>query len=334
MQFLQGCKLLCYKLFFIFYFSFIGVICASELIPYKKNHITLLSDNDAYFEPTNYDRYYTAGHNLSYTSKEYIYSPLSNIALLSRLFDDEYVSAFGISFGQEIYTPQSRYAVPPPKNDAPYAGYIYLDAMIQNRTYNFLEQLELNTGLVGEDALGKEAQDYIHNLIGLYHFAGWDYQIKNEFILNLYYKAIYRFDVLENIIDFLPYGIIALGNARTHAEFGMRMRIGYGLNGDFGIQKATTNRIGTTSLNDCFRFYILGGISERFVGRNIFIQGNTIGGFKTELDINRLVYEAELGAIVAYKGISLSYIYSYKQKEFSTQPSNSNYATIALEISF
>ena len=311
-----------------------GIGYASELIPYEKHHIALSSDNDAYFEPTNYDRYYTAGHNLSYTSKEWINSPLRHVALLSRIFDSEYASSFGISLGQEIYTPSDRYSLQPPQNDTPYGGYLYLNTMIQNRTNNFVEQLELNFGMVGKDALGKEAQEWIHKLINLYSFAGWNSQIQNEFILNLYYKAMYRLDIVPNIIDVLPYGIIALGNAHTHAEIGMRMRIGYGLQGDFGIQKAAANHIGTTSLNDSFRFYIIGGISERFVGRNIFIQGNTIGGVQTNLDMNRFVYEAEFGALIAWKGISLSYIYSYKQKEFSTQLLDSNYATMRLEISF
>lgn len=323
-----------FNLFFTLLFTMFGIGYASELIPYEKHHIALSSDNDAYFEPTNYDRYYTAGHNLSYTSKEWINSPLRHVALLSRIFDSEYASSFGISLGQEIYTPSDRYSLQPPQNDAPYGGYLYLNTMIQNRTNNFVEQLELNLGMVGKDALGKEAQEWIHKLINLYSFAGWNSQIQNEFILNLYYKAMYRLDIIPNIIDVLPYGIIALGNAHTHTEIGMRMRIGYGLQGDFGIQKAAANHIGTTSLNDSFRFYIIGGISERFVGRNIFIQGNTIGGVQTNLDMNRFVYEAELGALIAWKGISLSYIYSYKQKEFSTQLLDSNYATMRLEISF
>ena len=307
---------------------------SEEIIPYNKHHIALSSDNDAYFEPTNYDRYYTAGHNLSYTSKEWLDSKLQYLALFSRLFKQDLASSFSVGIGQEIYTPAARFAINPPANDAPYGGYLYINTMIQNRTNNFLEQLELNTGVVGEIALGKEAQDLIHRLIHYYSLAGWSHQIKNEFILNAYYKAMYRFDIVSNIIDILPYGVVALGNANTHLEIGAKMRIGYGLHGDFGIQKATSNHIGTTSLNDDFRFYLTFGIAERFVGRNIFIQGNSFGGFQTGLDMARCVYEAEIGTLIAWKGISLAYVYSYKQKEFSTQLLNSNYATIRLEVSF
>ncbi len=304
-----------------------------EFLPYRKHHIALASDNDAYFEPTNYDRYYTAGHNLSYTSKEWLASPLGYVAL-SSLFATDRASAFSVALGQEIYTPAARFAVRPPANDAPYGGYLYLNTTIQNRTHNFMEQVSLSLGMVGKAAFGKEAQDWIHSLIHYYPLAGWEYQIKNEFIFNLYYKAIYRFDIIENIIDILPYGVIALGNAHTHAELGMRMRIGYGLHGDFGIQKSTINHIGSASINDDLRFYIIGGIAGRLVGRNIFIQGNTIGGFQTQLDMARFIYEAEIGALLAWKGISLAYVYSYKQKEFSTQLLDSNYATLRLEISF
>ncbi|GAB0173289.1 lipid A deacylase LpxR family protein [Helicobacter trogontum] len=322
-------------------FILTGFVCmlntigyASEISAYNKHHIALSSDNDVYFEPTNYDRYYTAGHNLSYTSKEWQNSPLQSLALFSRLFKKDLASSFSIGLGQEIYTPAARFAVHPPADDAPYAGYLYLNTMIQNRTSNFLEQLELNIGMVGKAALGKEAQDLIHTLVHYYPLAGWDHQIKNEFILNAYYKAMYRVDIVPNIFDILPYGVIALGNANTHLELGAKMRIGYGLHGDFGIQKATSNHIGTTSLNDNPRFYVMLGIAERFIGRNIFIQGNSFGGFQTELDMARLMYEAEIGALIAWKGISLAYVYSYKQKEFSTQLLDSNYATLRLEISF
>ena len=145
---------------------------------------------------------------------------------------------------------------------------------------------------------------------------------------------MYRFDIISNIFDILPYGVIALGNANTHLELGAKMRVGYGLHGDFGIQKATSNHIGSMSLNDDFRFYVTLGIAERFVGRNMFIQGNSFGGFQTQLDMARCVYEAEIGALIAWKGISLAYMYSYKQKEFREQLLDSNYATLRLEISF
>lgn len=322
-------------------FMLISAICmlnatlyAREIVAYNKHHIALSSDNDAYFEPTNYDRYYTAGHNLSYTSKEWQNSPLAYTALFSRLFKKDLVSSFSIGIGQEVYTPSARFALNPPANDAPYGGYLYLNTMIQNRTDNFLEQLELNIGMVGKAALGKEAQDLIHELINYYPLAGWDHQIRNEFVLNAYYKAMYRFDIISNIFDILPYGVIALGNANTHLELGAKMRVGYGLHGDFGIQKATSNHIGSMSLNDDFRFYVTFGIAERFVGRNMFIQGNSFGGFQTQLDMARCVYEAEIGALIAWKGISLAYMYSYKQKEFREQLLDSNYATLRLEISF
>ena len=63
-----------------------ATLYAREIVAYNKHHIALSSDNDAYFEPTNYDRYYTAGHNLSYTSKEWQNSPLAYTALFSSAF--------------------------------------------------------------------------------------------------------------------------------------------------------------------------------------------------------------------------------------------------------
>ena len=82
------------------------------------------------------------------------------------------------------------------------------------------------------------------------------------------------------------------------------------------------------------RAYFQFGFSERFVLRNIFLQGNTIGGVQSDLDLNRAIYGIELGAVFAWRGYALSYLYSYKRREFVTQLANHSYATIRLEVSF
>lgn len=327
-----------YGIFMTKYFLFFGIFLCNyayclELVPYEKQSLSLQSDNDAYFEPLNYDRYYTAGHNLAYTSKEYDDTFMHFIGIVSP-FLDYTISRFQVSIGQEIYTPSDKFNPNPPLTDAPYAGYLYANFMIQNRTNYFMESLSLNLGMVGPYALGKEAQDMIHSWIHYYSLSGWSHQLQNEFVVNAYYKAIGKVPIIDNIIDVLPYGVVALGNANTHLELGAKLRIGYGLNGDFGIPKATTNWIGSTSISDDFRIYLSGGIAERIVARDMFLQGNTFGGYKSLVTLNHFVYELELGGIVAWKGISLAYLWTYTQKEFVQQVDNANYATIRLEISF
>ncbi|RDU66076.1 DUF2219 domain-containing protein [Helicobacter didelphidarum] len=327
---------------FILLFLVIDILHARDIVAYKKQTFSLATDNDAYFEPTNYDRFYTAGHSLSYTSKEFQQSFLHYVGISSFLSKNlsltlpysSVISRFSINLAQEIYTPNSKYVTIPPKDDMPYGGYLYANFMAQNRIGNFMEQASLNIGLVGPYALAKETQDIIHILTNVSRYAGWDSQIHNEFIFNLYYKAMYKIPIIENIIEFLPFGTIALGNAHTHVDFGARLRIGWGLWGDFGIQKAHTNNLGSTSIDDNFRFYLSGGILGRVVGRNIFIQGNTIGGVQTSLDVNHFIYEAELGMAIAWKGFVAGVVYTYKQKEFLTQARDSNYTTLRIEVSF
>lgn len=300
---------------------------------YNKQSISLQSDNDAYFAPTDYDRYYTAGHNLTYTSKEFINNPLKYVGF-SLLINTNPISRFSIGLGQELYSPADRLNPNPSLYDYPFAGFLYMSGMVQNRVDDFMEQIFLDIGIIGNAALGQETQDIIHSLTNNPKLPGWRHQIKNEFIFNIYYKAMYRFPIIDNIIEILPYGILALGNAHTHLEIGVKLRIGWGLHGDFGIPKAITGHIGSTSINDDFRIYIQGGFGERLIGRNIFLQGNTIGGYQSLVALNYAIYEAEIGVLVAWKGCALSFMFSNRQKEFVQQLRNHNYATLRLEISF
>ncbi len=302
-------------------------------IAYNKFSLSLYTDNDAYFSPRDFDRYYSAGHSLYFTSVEYDNSFINDISIIQRAMKIPTISRFYIGIGQEIYTPSEKFTYIPPKDDALYAGFLYLNGGIQNRSSNFMEQISLNIGIVGPASLAREAQDLIHSITNNGYYNGWNTQIRNEIIFNLYYKSMYRFPINE-YFDILPYGIAALGNAHTYIEIGAKFRAGYGLDGDFGLQTAQVDSIGSVSHSDNMRAYFQFGFSERFVLRNIFLQGNTIGGVQSDLDLNRAIYGIELGAVFAWRGYALSYLYSYKRREFVTQLANHSYATIRLEVSF
>ncbi|RDU65023.1 lipid A deacylase LpxR family protein [Helicobacter sp. MIT 14-3879] len=311
-------------------------LLSNQFDNFKKNEnqiISILTENDAYFEPfIKSDKYYTAGHYISYVSSEYENIFLNKIALLSYLYDNNY-SRFNITLNQEIYTPASKYTIPPPKNDALYGAAFFVTFGVINRTRNLMEQISLDIGFVGPWALGKQIQNGIHKITNNRSSLGWDYQIKNEFLLNLNYGLIYRWTFIEDFFDILPQANIFLGNSYTAISAGARMRIGYGIKNDFGIQKYKS-KISQIIVEDGLKIYALVGINGSIVGRNIFIEGNTFGGVKSNLKLNRFLYEYELGLMIGYKYISLSYLYTRSSKAFKTQNDLHSYGSIRLEISF
>ncbi|MWV61987.1 DUF2219 family protein [Helicobacter saguini] len=360
-------------------------------IPYKKRTITLITDNDAYFPITDKDRYYTAGHSLTYThseredsilrfigfawliekksknldsknieskNKDFSQNTESNlqdskkdsikdskpqniesktqkfITRFHNKWQSKPISRYAFSAAQEINTPHNKFAIDTPRDDLPYSGYLYLSAMAQNRIHNFLEQTSVNIGVVGPYALGRETQDSIHDSLNVGKYPGWNYQLQNEPIFNLYYKAAYKMPILPSFIEAIPRTAIALGNAHTHLDLALNLRAGYGVNGDFGFSYARNSGFNTTSINNAFRIYAQLDILARLVARNIFIQGNTFGGLQTNLALNPLIYELNIGALCAWKGFSLGLNYTIRSQEFSTQIGSDNFATFRLEISF
>ncbi|HAD08968.1 MAG TPA: DUF2219 domain-containing protein, partial [Porticoccaceae bacterium] len=89
-----------------------------------------------------------------------------------------------ISFGQLMYTPRDIEATELLKDQRPYAGYLYTGFAYHTRSDTQLDVIEFNIGIVGPEAQGEEAQDWIHDLRGFDKFQGWDNQLKNEPALN------------------------------------------------------------------------------------------------------------------------------------------------------
>ncbi|PAF52686.1 lipid A deacylase LpxR family protein [Helicobacter sp. 13S00477-4] len=314
--------------------------CESALFAYKRQSINLLSENDAYANQF-VDRYYTAGTSIGYTSKEYDFGCEDKDSIMAW---SQYISLgitkakmtrFNIAITQSIYTPYSR-EINPPSGDLPYAGYLYLNLGVSHRSESMLENIFFSMGMVGPSTFAHETQKFVHYLTNNPIFYGWHNQLKNEFILNLNYQLIKKFYLWDSRYissDFLPGLDIALGNADTHLQIGGRLRIGYNLDSDFGINKVNTSFNGAQAYNDRFSFYLFGGLSGRYQARNIFIQGNTFG-HSTGLDMIYFTYDAEFGAAILYRGIRFAYTYTHASKKFKTQPLPHNFGSIELNIAF
>ncbi|GMT39080.1 Putative outer membrane protein [Helicobacter bizzozeronii] len=315
----------------------------TPLVPYKKQFINLLSENDAYVYAR--DFYYSAGNQLSYTSKEYNFwgaayskSWMAWSRYVTLMFKSPKMTRFSIGVAQSIYTPhltnyKARFIVP---GDHLYAGYLRADLVIYQRTKRALERIAISLGTVGPSSLAGQTQTWLHTLWGDKTFQGWQNQIRNEFIFQFNYQWLYKVPILTTrffSVDVIPGVDIALGNAITHARLGALFRFGYNLNADFGPNKINTNFSGGQPYSNRFSFYFFVGASGSYQPIDIFVQGNS----PLTRGITHLpyaFYAVEGGMAILYKGFRFSLTATNIGKTFREQPESHNIGSIELDIAF
>ena len=319
-------------------FTQIAPLSADESFALNKNHgITILSENDAYFEPLiKSDEYYTAGHYISYLSPEFTDSWINKIAAFSHLYDKHF-SRFSIALKQEIYTPDKKYDYDftPPTNDILFGAALYANLSFVSRTRDFMEQFSVDIGIVGPYAFGKQVQNGVHRITNNREALGWNVgALKSEILVNLHYGLIWRWVFIEDFFDVLPQFQISLGNAYTAASAGIKFRMGYGIKNDFGAQKLKS-RFAQNIVDDGLKIYGVFGFGGSVVGRDMFVEGNTAKSApKSPVTINRFLYEVEVGAMIGWKYVSFGYIWTSEYPRFREQNGHHKYGSLRLEIMF
>lgn len=101
-------------------------------------------------------------------------------------------------FGQSMFTPRDPASADLIRDDRPYAGLLYVGLSWNRRTHDLrqnserLDTREITLGVIGPLALGRQAQNLVHDTIGADRFLGWNNQLKNEPALQLAMARKYR----------------------------------------------------------------------------------------------------------------------------------------------
>jgi hypothetical protein len=279
---------------------------------------TLLEENDSlYF---NSDKHYTQGLRLSFLSPvltpghwtDGIFNFVGNVPLV---FADGAQAQRRVSWflGQSIFTPKNIDIKPPDPRDRPYGGWLYTGpSLLQETNGNQLENLEIELGVVGPGAFGRQVQNDFHQLIGVHQAEGWSNQLQNEPGGVLAYDRYWRLGVpflnwttdgVENGIDVVPTIGATVGNVFDYAQAGAQIRIGHHLETDYGPARVRPSISGTDYFNgahlgDDIGWYIYAGAGGRAVARNIFLDGNS---FRTSAHVEHKTFVADLqGGVALY----------------------------------
>lgn len=309
-------------------------VAADETEP---STLSLVFENDLFYDT---DRNYTNGVRASWLS-----SPdgtpdwALGAARWFPLFPEGGIVRTSYAVGQNMYTPDDVALRNPPRDDRPYAGWLYGSVGLIAETGRRLDQLELTLGVVGPASLAEQTQTLIHEITGAPEPRGWDTQLKNEPGVVLTYQRSWRGFVSQSVsgfgFDVTPHAGGTLGNVFTYANAGLMLRFGQRLPLDYGPPRIQPSLPGSGFFvpQDGFGWYLFAGVEGRAVARNIFLDGNTFRDSRS-VDKEPLVGDLQFGLALTWRNVRLSYTHVLRTREFETQDEADDFGAFSLTMRF
>jgi hypothetical protein len=331
-----------------------GAVVAAALWPRaaradSTGRLTLIEENDSFVWYQ--DKHYTQGGQLTYLTPDLyadsgwspVFAPLDVVDWLLPLDvgHGERIRRVSMGLGQSLFTPANLHFVNPDPTDRPYGAWLFgLLRLLEEDDGRFLEALEVEAGMVGPAALGRETQNTIHHILEQPLGNGWLYQIRNEPGLMLSYDAQWR--VLAQrvgnwTIDLAPSAGGTVGNVFTYADLGGMLRLGQNILVDYGPSRIRPALSGgdffeTRRSEAEFGFYFFGSTQGRVIGRNIFLDGNS---YLTSRSVakNWGVLDISGGVSVYWMHfLRIDFVYTFRTQEFVLQENPDTFGNINLSL--
>ncbi len=288
-----------------------------------KRELQVENDNDAYTLNFSRDQYYSQG-----------------VALRYRLLTDS--SKWKPSLEKKVrsyvlnhrfYTAKHLWWTDTTEMDRPYAGQVTLSATneyyLKNKSYIYVE---LELGWMGPALRMGDLQYNWHKAFGMQLPFGWDYQINDTPIINIYGK--YARTLFENKdIDVLSESNIAFGTGFGHARQEFVFRIGNTLPIHQSTQyNGAIGRINKGQKQYEGYFFISPGIE--YVTYNSTIEGGFIGPESVfTKTTEKWVYQTRAGLLLSWTKFDFALFY-YRRTRETTESTYHKYVGIRLAQRF
>jgi lipid A 3-O-deacylase len=251
------------------------------------------------------DRDYTAGTRISWTTAgtRWWAAPLGIAADSARRLRTTW------EMGQEIYTPLKDAPVPLP-GERPYAGWLYAAVTAEEARPGLRRTATLQVGVTGPPSLAAPVQREIHKLGGFEAKQGWAHQLAFEPGIVLRYGESHTSttDVGGVALEAGPEWEAALGNVLTGAHAGLRARAAWR-----GV-------------------YLTAAARAEWVGRSLFLDGNTFRDDGPRVEKEPLVGQGELGAGVRFGRVGVEYLATFRSRDYVTQEKPHTWGSIGLVL--
>ena len=213
------------------------------------------------------------------------------------------------SFAQGIFTPSDFSRTDLIADDRPYAAALLAGLGYNARIGDRLRTTQLQFGIVGPSARGREIQDAVHKITGSERFRGWDHQLHDEPVIRLVHERMRRFSTNHerergwNWDAITHYGG-SLGNLATYANAGGEFRFGFNLPDDFGSTPLRPAGENTAPTREPQAQYMPGAhlfltFDARWVLYDITLDGNLF----------RHSHSVDKKALVAYGGYGVAFLH-------------------------
>jgi len=245
----------------------------------------------------------------------------------------------GYGINQLMYSPKD-ISDPdmPPKTDRPWCGTL----SFYRETWEWKSDVEIRTrigvGVLGPSSGSEYSQKKVHEWLGCQEPMGWDNQMQDEPMLNLYqdrYKLLWIQNVdSKRILDVKWLYGGCVGTTFVNMKIGIFARIGYNI--PRSSMPGGIVMKGGRDTRDRVFLYATGGVDEMLVVHNSTIGESFFRDRDTgqERDLNNFVGESSCGIVGGYDKISVSYIYAQRTSEWErSDDGNMGYGMIRVEFS-
>jgi len=272
-----------------------------------RREIQVENDNDAYTLNLSRDQYYSQGVALRYRI-------LTDSSKWSNS-TEKVIKAFVLN--HRFYTAKHLFWADSADMDRPYAGQISLSATreyyLKNNSYLYAE---LELGWMGPALRMGDLQRNWHKAFGMQEPFGWQFQINNSPIINVYGK--YAKVLWQGAdVDVSAQSNLAFGTAFSHGRQELFIRIG-----NFKpIHQSTLFNARLGQVNDgpkLHEAYFFIGPGIEYVAYNSTIEGGVIGEesiFTKESE--KWIYQTRAGFLLSWTKFDLALFYYRRTKETS-----------------
>jgi len=283
------------------------------------------------------DRFYTNGLRIGWTS-----SPSQVPETLRTLGTTLWGAGeprISFDLTHQFYNPADVVSRFPSLRDRPYAGVLMGHFGLVQDAPTTRSTLVLGLGLVGPAAGAKWVQNGFHDLIGQKPVNGWDTQLKNEPLVQLTSERTWRVPIATFAgieTDALPSLTASVGNLRAYIQTGVTVRLGQGVQSDFGPARPRPGITGGDHFRTVrpFAWYVFVGADGRVVGRDLTLDGNSFQNSRSARKVP-FVGEVQGGLAVLAYGVRLTYTHRFTSQEFRGQKGGLHQmGSLALSVRF
>ena len=285
------------------------------------------------------DQNYTSGLRLGYTTGTT--SVPDFLARAGHAVWGDGVQRVSFDLTQSIFTPRNTQLNPPSPNDRPYAAYLALGGALIQDTDNSRSLFGVSLGVIGPAALGRQVQNGFHDIIGDTENKGWHYQLPDDPAFELLLERTYRVPVTHfaNLeVDALPALTAGVGTVRDYVQAGASIRLGQGLDSDFGAPRIRPGLSGNDPYTPTrpFAWYVFAGADGQAIARDEFLDGTLLHSNNT-LHITKKPFlgEFQAGLAAMFYGVRLTYTQTWQTQSFNRQKAGLfSFGSLAASVRF